>query len=116
MRHLLILLAVAYSFCATLQARTVKGTVTSGKKNLSGVVVTDGRNFTSTDKKGSFEMDIQDNTDFVYIVTPAGYAADWSCGIPQFFQAAKGKDRFDFDLKKLPANKSTYSQIGRAHV
>lgn len=111
MRRLLIFLAVASSFSATIQARTIKGTVTSGKKNLSGVVVTDGKNFTSTDRNGAFEMDIQDNADFVYIVTPTGYAADWSSGVPQFFQAAKNKTTFDFNLKKLPESKSTYSLI-----
>ena len=109
MKHLLILLAVATSFCATIQARTVKGTVSSGKKNLSGVIVTDGKSFTTTDKKGNFEMDICKEAEFVYIVTPSGYAADWSTGVPQFYQKAAGKDIFNFDLKKLPNSKSTYN-------
>ena len=109
MKHLLILLAVATSFCATIQARTVKGTVSSGKKNLSGVIVTDGKSFTTTDKKGNFEMDICKEAEFVYIVTPSGYAADWSTGVPQFYQKAAGKDIFNFDLKKLPDSKSTYN-------
>ena len=109
MKHLLILLAVISSFSATIQARNVKGTVTCGRKNLSGVIVTDGKKFTSTDKNGSFEMDIHDDASFVYIVTPSGYAADWSTGVPQFYQKAEGKNSFNFDLKKLPESKSTYS-------
>ena len=109
MKHLLILLAVISSFSATIQARNVKGTVTCGRKNLSGVIVTDGKKFTTTDKNGSFEMDIHDDASFVYIVTPSGYAADWSTGVPQFYQKAEGKNSFNFDLKKLPESKSTYS-------
>jgi hypothetical protein len=109
MRHLFLLLAVVSSFCTTLQARNVKGTVTSEKKSLSGVIVTDGTNLTTTSKNGSFEMNISDNAEFVYIVTPSGYAADWSTGVPQFYQKAAGKNTFDFDLKKLPTSKSTYN-------
>ena len=112
MRHLLLLLAVASSFCATLQARNVKGTVTSEKKSLSGVIVTDGTNFTTTSKNGSFEMNISDNAEFVYIVTPSGYVADWSSGVPQFYQRAEGQDVFHFDLIRTASSKDTYNILG----
>ena len=108
MKYLLTFLAAITIFCCTIHARTVSGTVTSGKKNLSGVVVTDGKNFTTTSSKGKFEMNISDDAAFVYIVTPSGYAADWSTGVPQFYQKAEGQDTFNFDLKKLPESKSAY--------
>jgi hypothetical protein len=87
------------SICSIVSARTVKGTVVCGKEKLSGVVVTDGTNFTMTGKKGQFSFEIEDDADFVYIVTPSGYTADWSKGVPAFFQKAD-KDEFTFELMK----------------
>lgn len=83
-----------------LEARVVLGQVLSGKEKLADVIVTDGTNFTRTNKKGKFTFDIQDDAEFVYIVTPAGYSADWSSGVPVFYQPAAGTDRFVFNLKK----------------
>ena len=87
--------------CGVSEARKASGVVTSGKERLAGVIVTDGKNFTSTDRKGRFSFDIEDNAEFVYIVTPSGYAADWSSGVPAFYQQAEGKSKFTFDLKRL---------------
>ena len=56
-------------------ARKVKGSVVSGDEKLSGVIVTDGKNFTQTKNNGKFSFEIADDAEFVYIVTPAGYAA-----------------------------------------
>lgn len=91
-------LAVALmSFVA--EARTVEGCVVSGKEKLAGVIVTDGTNFTKTGKNGKFSFDIEDDAAFVYIVTPSGYVADWSSGVPAFYQKAD-KDKYTFDLIK----------------
>ena len=87
------------SLCSTSFARNVSGSVVCGKEKLAGVVVTDGKNFTETDKKGKFSFEIEDDAAFVYIVTPSGYTADWSAGVPAFFQKAD-KDEFTFELKK----------------
>lgn len=85
----------------SVSARTVSGSVVCGKKKLPGVIVTDGTNFTTTGKNGKFTFDIQDSAAFVYIITPSGYAADWSSGVPAFYQKASGKDDFVFELKSL---------------
>ena len=81
------------------EARKVTGKVVCGKEKLSGVIVTDGKSFTKT-VKGKFAFDIADDAEFVYIVTPAGYAADWSTGVPAFYQRAKGCKKFIFELEK----------------
>ena len=60
--------------------------------------MTDGVNFTQTRKNGKFSFDINDDAEYVYIVTPSGYAADWSSGVPAFYQSAPGNSRFDFNL------------------
>ena len=60
--------------------------------------MTDGVNFTQTRKNGKFSLDINDDAEYVYIVTPSGYAGDWSSGVPAFYQSAPGNSRFDFNL------------------
>ncbi len=99
MRKILILLA-ALSLCVHAEARKVSGTVQSEDEKLSGVIVTDGKNFTTTGRNGKFSFDIEDEAEFVYIVTPSGYAADWSSGVPAFYQKAKGHNKFIFNLMK----------------
>ena len=85
--------------CTIVQARTVSGSVVCGKEKLSGVIVTDGVNFTKT-IDGRFKFEIDDNADFVYIVTPDGYVAPWSSGVPAFYQSASGRKKFNFELQK----------------
>lgn len=84
----------------TASARKVTGTVTSGEEKLGGVVVTDGKNFTQTKKNGKFAFNIEDDAEFVYILTPSGYVADYSSGVPAFYQSAEGRSKFSFDLIK----------------
>lgn len=97
-------------FAGVADARKVKGSVKSGDEKLSGVIVTDGVNFTKTKKNGKFKFDIEENAEFVYIVTPSGYVADWTSGVPQFYQEAAGRNKFNFELNKT-ASGDTYSFI-----
>jgi predicted phosphodiesterase len=110
MKKILMILLAAVALNTTAQARKVTGKVISGGEKLSGVIVTDGTSFTQTKKNGKFSFDIKDDAEFVYIVTPAGYAADWSTGVPAFYQSAEGKDNFVFDLLKTD-NSGDYSII-----
>ena len=108
MRKKLFLLMLSLAvFCNMAEARKVSGVVKSGEETLSGVIVTDGKNFTQTGKKGKFTFEIEDDAQFVYIITPSGYAGDWSSGVPAFYQAAEGKSKFAFDLKKLKSDGSS---------
>ncbi len=100
MKRILALSAALLMLCSYAEARKVSGTVKSGDEKLSGVIVTDGKNFTQTKKNGKFSFEIEDEAEFVYIVTPSGYVADWSTGVPQFYQAAPGNKKFTFDLLK----------------
>ena len=77
MKKLIIALIAALAVSGVAEARKVSGKVISGKENLKGVIVTDGEHFTQTKKSGKFSFEINDDAEFVYIVTPAGYAADW---------------------------------------
>lgn len=98
MKKYIAMIAALLMLCGVAQARKVTGRVVSGNEKLSGVIVTDGENFTKTKKNGKFSFEINDDSEFVYIVTPSGYAADWSSGVPAFYQRAEGKDSFVFDL------------------
>ena len=88
-RFLVIVLLI--SFCLTSEARKVKGTVMCDSERLEDVIVTDGYGFAVTDRKGHFVFDMRDDAEFVHIVTPSGYVADWSSGVPAFYMPASGR-------------------------
>ena len=100
MKRIFALIFASMAFCGVISARKVSGSVTSEGEKLSGVIVTDGVNFTTTKKNGKFSFEIEDDAHFVYIVTPAGYVADYSTGVPAFYQEAAGKNKFNFELQK----------------
>ena len=75
MKRILLALALMSAF-VTAEARKVTGSVKCGENKLEGVIVTDGTNFTKTLKSGKFTFDIDDNAEFVFIITPSGYGAE----------------------------------------
>lgn len=93
------------------QARKVTGKVSCDGKALSSVIVTDGESFTQTKGNGRFRFEIADSAEFVYIITPAGYSADWSKGSPEFYQKAEGQDFFSFELTKFGDPNGKYNII-----
>ena len=94
-----ILAFAALAFAA--EGRKVTGSVTCGETALAGVTVTDGKNFTQTKSNGKFTFEIEDDAEHVFIVTPAGYVADWSTGVPQFYINAEGVSKFNFNLQRI---------------
>ena len=103
MKRLIVLFLSLAAMCNVAEARVVSGSVTCGKQKLSDVIVTDGKNFTKT-QKGKFKFEIDDNAEFVYIVTPSGYVADWSKGVPAFYQSAAGVENFKFELSQTKSS------------
>lgn len=87
------------------EARQVTGSVKCGKEKIANVVVTDGTNFAVTGRNGKFRMDIADDADFVYIVTPSGYTADCSAGTPVFYLPADDRNSYDFVLQRTSDSK-----------
>ncbi|KAF0240824.1 MAG: hypothetical protein FD183_923, partial [Chitinophagaceae bacterium] len=51
----------------------IKGKVLSKGKGIAGVVVSDGIQVFKTDKNGQYQFTVKENTDFVFISSPAGY-------------------------------------------
>ena len=113
MKKFLAFSAALLMLCFAAEARKVTGKVVSGKEKLAGVIVTDGEHFTKTKKNGKFSFNINDDAEFVYIVTPSGYVAEWNSGVPQFYQKAPGLKKFVFDLKKTAPSKD-YSIVAIA--
>ena len=94
----LVILSLILSLFTTLSAEKVKGIIKGEGQPLGEVLVTDGYTFSVTDVDGRYEMDAHPDAEFVYIVTPKGYVADYSTGVPQFYQRIeKGKQEYHFD-------------------
>ena len=110
-RIFLITICLATLMSWSAEARKVKGKVTSEGKGLSKVLVTDGQTFTKTQKNGSFSFEIADSAEFVYIITPSGYTADWSKGSPEFYKLAKDTEYFSFEILKTADTSKEYNII-----
>lgn len=84
---------------ALLPAKIITGHVRTGRTPMTDVVVTDGLHFTYTQGDGSYQIDVCDDARFVYLITPKGYVADFSSGIPRFYQRiGEGEKNYDFEL------------------
>ncbi len=93
----------------------IKGSVTCEERPLSGVVVTDGVNFSVTDKKGRYSINSPAESRFVYISTPAGYSAPVKDGVINFFiKIDDPKKRYDFSLTKKTQDDNQHAFIAIA--
>lgn len=107
MKHML-LFSLMIASAASIMAKDVTGRVHSNGQGLPGVVVTDGTNFTITDKDGAYAMSAQDDADFIYIVTPSGYVASYADGTPAFYKPLGAKS-LDFDLFEYSVPGGSYA-------
>lgn len=82
----------------------IRGIVKAGKEKLSGVIVTDGFTFSSTDAEGKFEMDTHEEADFVYLVTPDGYVSSYRSGTPEFYLPLREKQK-NYRFNLIPTGK-----------
>lgn len=99
----------------TGRAETVKGYVKSGNQGLGEVLVTDGYSFTVTDNKGNYAIELNEKADFVYILTPKGYVADFSSGVPQFYLPVdKARKEYNFDLQPMKGDANRFAMITMA--
>ncbi|MDE6871190.1 MAG: calcineurin-like phosphoesterase C-terminal domain-containing protein [Bacteroidales bacterium] len=93
-----IAMALLLVVCSYAHARKVGGTVACGKQKLSGVMVSDGYGFATTDRYGRWSLEVSDDARFVFVITPGGYTADYSTGTPMFWQPLTDASRYTFDL------------------
>ncbi len=100
MKKTLTLIALMVLTFGQVDARKVSGLVSSEKVGIEGVIVTDGTSFTQTNKQGKFKFNIKDDAEHIYIITPSAYVADYSSGVPAFYQRVEGVKKFHFELQK----------------
>ena len=111
MKRTALFIICLFVIAQAADARRVTGEVKYDGIGLSEVIVTDGESFTTTADNGKFSFDINDDAEFVYIVTPSGYVADWSSGSPEFYKKAKGVDHFSFELTRTEGGNKEYNII-----
>ena len=94
-----VFLFISYTvFCMPIQ-----GKVKVGEKGLSQIIITDGYQFTQTDKQGNFKLDTDKNAKFVYLITPSGYTANYTSGTPEFYQNLQ-TDQTEYIFNLTPNN------------
>ena len=98
----ILLLGVALVWCSVAWAvgiETLRGTVRCAGEGVEGVVVTDGENFTETDREGCFELPSSTDNTLVYITIPSGYGVMAKQSVPQFWlRKEEGRASYDFEL------------------
>jgi hypothetical protein len=108
-----MLLVVAMAANAQKQAAikdkagmTIKGRITAEGKPLTGVVVSDGDEVTTTDKNGCYWLPSEKRNGWVFVSIPGGYEAYSEYSIPKFFAyTTKSKDETEqHDFKFKPRN------------
>lgn len=111
----LVCMAVAFVLMGNeLSAKIVEGRVVCGTTKLENVIVSDGYSLTRTNSDGEFRMKVAGGARFVYIITPSGYAADWSTGAPRFYYKIDERKDYIFDLIKTGDPSSLYNLIAVA--
>lgn len=95
MRRFLAVLTILTVLSPILWARRVEGRVHSGARLLSGIIVSDGVNFTKTGPEGTFRLETSNENSFISVVVPEGFTIT----ADGFFQRMEGRRWFDFDLQ-----------------
>ncbi len=103
-RNIFLLITLLVSnilLIGNIQAKNIAGRVSSSGTNIKGVVVTDGTNFTTTNNKGEYSLEVAPQSRFVYISTPSGYNCDFKGGTVKFYKELKPTEtRYNFTLIK----------------
>lgn len=117
-----IILAVLLAFSWNLSAKSVvvSGNVLCKGKGVSGVVVSDGVNVTTTNGKGAYKL-VTDTeiSQFVHISIPSGYEVEREASIPKFFvpiSEESDKQKADFNLTKVNQSRYTLMTMADTHI
>lgn len=97
MKKILTAAILFLAAASVLDAKEITGRVHHNKKGIANVVVSDGKNFTLTDKDGNFTINTHKDARHVFIVTPSGYVTSCDSGTPHFYRGVDEKD-FNFEL------------------
>ena len=100
-------------FAETLKGQRIKGRVTSGKKKLANVIVSDGFSVVKTNSKGKYELPVNKLAKFIFISIPSGYAVPNEKGIARHYHNIVGgiKQDYNFELEALTTADSKHKFI-----
>lgn len=109
--YILIFLILANTVSASAY-RIIKGEISSGKKGVEGIVVTDGKSFAKTDKHGRFQLMTDGNQKYVYYSLPSGYESPREKGIPIFYKKIEDQnDTYNFEISKVNIPQTNHTFI-----
>lgn len=114
----LVLLLFAFVANARYAVENIRlyGKITDSvtKKGIEGVLVSDGYNFTQTDKKGEYKITSLRMADFLRVTVPSGYEIPVKNGLPCLYRKIDStavKQKMDFVLSPLPSVEENYRLI-----
>lgn len=97
---------------------TIKGTVFSGGKGVSNVIVSDGEVFAKTDDNGIYYLPSAKKHGYVFITVPSNYEVKTENTVPQFFKNLAGissqTEIADFEL--FPVNNDQHAVVFFADI
>nr|WP_121269404.1 calcineurin-like phosphoesterase family protein [Pedobacter schmidteae] len=99
------------AFSGLKRDKTIKGTVTDGKKGLANVVISDGYSVVLTDAKGNYSLTTDDRATNIFMSTPAGYEFKTDYNVSRQHEALGSRNEYNFKLKALKRNDSKHNFI-----
>ena len=108
----LTVISLLSSYSILLAQEKIQGTIHCNKKGVENVVVTDGKNFATTDANGKFSMIADKKQKYVYYSLPSGYESPVENGVPVFYQALDAqKAGYDFELLKVEKDQTKHTFV-----
>lgn len=113
-KALFLAAAIVMALPHNLDAAKIRGRVSSNRKPVAGVAVSDGRSVVLTNARGRYVLNSEKADSIVFISTPSGYVAEAIDAIrPGFWQLltkpAGKNERHNFKL--VPEDQSSYSAL-----
>lgn len=92
---------------------TIRGRVSARGKKLAGVSVSDGFSVVQTNRKGRYQLPVNDQARFVFISVPAGYHFPQEKGLARHYHPITGQagQSYDFELSPLTSDDSRHRFI-----
>lgn len=109
----IILLCISLLVSIFAKADKIKGSVKSTDgQAIVGVVVSDGVNTTQTDKKGTFSLETDKQSRWVFISTPSGYRSSVAAGELEYYkELGKGDGPYNFVVEKKASDDTNHNVI-----
>ena len=108
----LTFILLAGSYPVLFAQEKIQGTIYCNQKGIADIVVTDGKNFTTTDAEGKFTMGTDTKQKYIYYSLPSGYESPIEEGVPVFYQALDPqKNHYDFELLPVEKDQSRHTFV-----